>query len=265
MSLRERQDDFVATELAARLAAAERDRVPLQPISEVHPELTAEGAYRIQRLTVRRRLEAGDRVVGYKVGLTSPAMQDLLGVHEPDYAPILSSMLLPDDAEVPRRDLIQPKAEAEIAFVLDRPLRGPGVTGEDVRRATAGVAPAIEIIDSRIRDWKITLVDTIADMASSARVVVGRTVPLEGTDPRGAGVVLERNGEVAATGVGAAALGDPILAVAWAANTLGALGETMDRGHVIMPGALHAAVPAEAGDAFTARFDRIGSVTVRFT
>jgi 2-keto-4-pentenoate hydratase len=265
MSVGERQDGHLVDESVALLEAAARDRVPVEPLTDRYAGLTVEEAYRIQRRNVSRRLEGGDRVIGYKVGLTSRAMQELLGVDDPDYAPILSSMLLRSGDQMSRGALIQPKVEAEIAFILRDRLRGPGVTREDVVRATDGVAPAIEVIDSRIRDWRITLADTIADMASSARIVIGGAVPLGDTELRSVSVVLERNGEEVATGLGSAVLDDPVLAVAWAANTLGALGETMDPGHVVMPGAMHAAVPVDSGDTFTARFDRLGSVTVRFT
>jgi 2-keto-4-pentenoate hydratase len=171
---------------------------------------------------------------------------------------------------VPVSELIAPRAEAEICFVLKSPLRGPGVTRDAVLAATQGVIAAIEIIDSRIENWKIALPDTISDMASSARVATAAaTVPISGFDVRLVGAVLEREAdgttEVVSTGAGAAALGDPATAVAWAANTLGPLGVTMEPGQIVMTGALHASVPVRAGDVFTARFDRLGSVTVRFS
>jgi 2-oxo-3-hexenedioate decarboxylase/2-keto-4-pentenoate hydratase len=156
--------------------------------------------------------------------------------------------------------------EAEICFRLARPLRGPGVTVEDVLAATESVSPALEIIDSRIRDWKLTLVDTIADMASSARIVVSEErVPPRDLDLRAVTVDLARDGETVASGVGAACLGDPAAAVAWAANTLGALGVTLEAGHIVMPGALHAAAPVVAGSTFRATFAGLGSVSIRFS
>ncbi|MEZ0240747.1 MAG: 2-keto-4-pentenoate hydratase, partial [Chloroflexota bacterium] len=160
---------------------------------------------------------------------------------------------------------IAPRGEAEIAFELSLPLRGPGVTAADVLAATRGVRPAIEVIDSRIEAWKIRLPDTIADMASSARVVVGGPLtPVADVDLKAVEVAFERNGEVIARGIGSAVLGDPAEAVAWAANTLGALGVTLEAGHIVMPGAMHASVPAARGDTFRATFDRLGSVEVRF-
>lgn len=251
--------------LAERLVRAERTRAPIPPLTSEHPDLTPEDAYRIQQHIVAIRTAEGERIAGYKVGLTSRAMQEMLGVGQPDYGPIFSSWLLEDGAVLATQELIAPRVEAEIAFVLERPLRGPGVTSLDVLRATAGVTAAIEVIDSRIEDWKIRLPDTIADLASTARVVVaGRLVPTSGLDLRLTGMVLERNGEVVSTGAGAAALGNPAHAVAWAANTLGALGVTLEAGHVVMPGALHAAVPVAPGDVVRATFDHLGPVTVRF-
>jgi 2-keto-4-pentenoate hydratase len=175
-------------------------------------------------------------------------------------------MLLSDGAHVSRAALIAPRVEAEIAFVLGEALKGPGITALDVRRATFGVAAAIEVIDSRVLDWRIQLADTVADLASSARVVVSpHIVPLADFDLRLLGVALYRNGVAHETGAGAAVLGDPLAAVAWAANRLGELGMTLESGAVVMPGALHRAVPASAGDSFEARFDRLGAVAVHFT
>jgi 2-keto-4-pentenoate hydratase len=257
-------DDRELLAIAGSLFDAERERHAIPPISAGRPELGPVEAYRIQEEIVRRRLAAGETVVGWKIGLTSKAMQDQLGVDQPDYGPILSGYMVAEGSAIPIADLIQPRIEAEIAFVLKDSLRGPGVTPDDVLRATAAVAPAIEIIDSRIEGWKITLPDTIADLASSARVALGRSIPVGDIDLRLVGVVVERAGAVVGTGAGAAALGDPAAAVAWAANTLGPLGVTLESGHVIMPGALHASVPANRGDTFLARFDRLGSVSVRF-
>lgn len=259
-------DDATIAQLADALLQAERTRVPIDQPSVAHPGMDLGDAYRIQQATLAARLSAGETVVGWKVGLTSKAMQQQLGVSEPDYAAVPSGWLVEDGAEIARADLIAPRVEAEIGFLLKAPLRGPGVTVADVLAATEAVTACIEVIDSRVRDWRIALPDTVADLASSARVVVGRTrIPVDGLDLRLVGAVLEQNGEVAATGAGAAVLGHPAAGVAWAANTLGPLGVTMEPGHVVIPGAVHGSVPARAGDVFTATFDRIGSVTVRFT
>jgi 2-keto-4-pentenoate hydratase len=259
-------DESEVDALARTLLDAARTRRPIGQLTVGHPDLDAAAAYRVQRAVVAARLAGGERIVGWKVGLTSRAMQQQLGVDSPDYGPILSGYLVPDGGTVARDELIAPRVEAEIAFLLGAPLAGPGVTTADVLRATVGVRPAIEIIDSRIADWKLTLPDTVADLASSARVVFGGPVtPVDGLDLRLIGAILERNGQVVGSGAGAAVLGDPVAAVAWAAETLGALGERMEPGHVVIPGALHASVPAERGDAFTATFDRLGTVSVHFS
>jgi 2-keto-4-pentenoate hydratase len=207
----------------------------------------------------------GGSVVGYKLGLTSKPMQQLLGVDEPDYGPVLSSMVFGDGTTLRIDDYIQPKAEAEIALFLDRPLRGPGVTTADAAAAIGGAAAAIEVVDSRIADWKITLVDTIADLASSAAILLSpNVVSTTGWDPRLCGMVVTRNGETEGTGAGAAALGDPVHAVAWLANTLSQFDVTLEPGHFVMTGALHAAFPVHAGDTVCAEFDRLGTVTAHF-
>lgn len=258
-------DDATADQLAARLSEATRLRAAIPPLTAERPDLSPADAYAIQQRVVAPRLDAGETIVGWKLGLTSKAMQQQLGVDQPDYGPILSGYLTVPGGVLRTDALIAPRIEAEIAFVLGSQLRGPGVTPEAARAATKGIVPALEIIDSRIADWKITLADTIADLASSARVAIGGPiVPIGGRDVRLIGCVLERDGDVVATGAGAAALGDPAAAVAWAANTLGALGVTMESGAIIMTGALHASIPVRAGDAFTATFDGLGSVSVRF-
>jgi 2-oxopent-4-enoate hydratase len=247
------------------LFEAERGRVPIRPLAETLGAVDPGMAYAIQQRVVARRLAAGESIVGWKLGLTSAAMQAQLGVDQPDYAPLLSGQLLESGATVARSDLIAPRVEAEIAVRLARPLRGPGVTLADVIAATDSVAPAIEVIDSRIAAWKITLADTIADLASCARVVIAAEwIPLGDLDLRLIGVVMERDGEVVATGAGAACLGHPLAAVGWAANTLGALGVTLEPGMPIMPGAVHASVPVTGPSGFRAHFDRLGSVEVRF-
>lgn len=252
-------------DLGRRLHEAEIKRVPIPQVSAGRPWLGQAEAYRIQQEVVRRRLAAGERIRGWKIGLTSQAMQRQLGVDQPDYAPLLTGFVVPDGATIPVADLIAPRIEAEIGFVLKADLRGPGVTPADVVAATEGVVAALEIIDSRIEGWKLTLVDTVADIASSARVAwADRVVPLDELDLQAMGVVLRRDGEEVGRGVGAAVLGDPLMAMAWAANKLGELGATLEAGQLVIPGALHASVPALAGNQFTATFDRLGDVSVRF-
>jgi 2-keto-4-pentenoate hydratase len=251
-------------DLARALHRARRDRVPVPPLTEARPEMTAADAYAVQRRLVELLQADGEGdVVGYKLGLTSRAMQEQLGIDQPDYGPVLAGGVHPDGALVDLDRLIQPKVEAEIAIVLDAPLTGPACTALDVRRAAAGAVAAVEIIDSRVVDWRIRLADTIADLASSSAIALSsRLVPLDRLDPRLAGVAMTRNGELVATGAGAAALGDPLHAVAWLANTLHPLGESLEAGHVVMTGALHAAVPLADGDVFRAEFDWLGPVGV---
>jgi 2-keto-4-pentenoate hydratase len=242
---------------AKQLYQARRDRTPIPPLTETDPGLGAAEGYAIQQELVRLLLADGDRIAGYKVGATSRAAQQLFGLDQPVYA---------DGAEVPCSAFIQPKLEAEIVFVLRDRLVGPGVTTDDVRAAVAGVGAAVEIVDSRIADWRIKLGDTIADLASNGAVAVSDTLlPLSEIDPRLTGMLLHRNGELIDTGVGAAALGDPVLVVAWLADTLGELGIALEPGHLVMTGSLHAPVPMRPGDVFTAEFDRLGSLTVRVT
>lgn len=252
--------------LSQELLTATRTAVAVDPLTERYPGLDAADAYAIQTATVETLVRGGDAIVGWKVGLTSLAMQRLLGVHEPDYAPILASALLPDGGSLPADRLIAPRVEAEIAFRLRAPLTGPGVTVEEVLAATESVSPALEIVDSRLRDWRIRLVDTVADLASCARIVVSEErIPIGDLDLRLIGVVLDDDGEVAATGAGAACLGHPAAAVAWTANVFGAFGATLEAGQIVMPGAVHAAVPMRAGHTYRARFDRLGDVSVRLT
>jgi 2-keto-4-pentenoate hydratase len=258
-------DEATVAAIADRLLTAERSREPIDQPSVEHPDMDASDAYRVQQAVVAARLAEGESIVGWKVGLTSQAMRDQLGVDTPDYGPILSNYLVPDGGSIPRSALIAPRVEAEIGFVLGAPLAGPGVTRTEVLAATSRLRPALEIIDSRIRDWKLTLPDTVADLASAARVVLGATeLPPDGLDLISLAVTLERDGEMVATGTGAAVLGDPVEAVVWAVNTLGALGVTMEPGQVVIPGAMHAAAPAAAGQSFVARFDHLGTVSVRF-
>ncbi|MGH3876265.1 MAG: 2-keto-4-pentenoate hydratase [Actinophytocola sp.] len=250
--------------MAEQLYEARRTGVPVQPFTDADPTLGADEGYLIQQELVRLLLADGDRIVGHKVGLTSRPMQRMLGVDSPDFAPVLESTVYSDGAEVSAGAFIQPKIEAEIVFVLGSRLQGPGVTVSDARAAVAGVGASVEIVDSRVVDWRIRLADTIADLASSGAVArSSRLAPLSDVDTRLVGMVMSRDGELVDTGAGAAALGDPVGVVAWLANTLGARGVALEEGHLIMTGALHAAVPMSAGETYLAEFDRLGSITVR--
>lgn len=249
---------------AKALYEARRTRTPIAPFTDADPGLGMADGYAIQQELVRLLLADGDRVIGYKVGLTSVPMQKMIGVDSPDYGPVLASTVYADGATVPLSDFIAPKVEAEIVFTLGAPLRGPGVTVEAARAAIAGASAGMEIVDSRIADWRIKLADTVADLASNGAMATAATsVPLGEFDPRLTGMVMTRNGELVDTAAGAAALGDPVAVVAWLANTLGEHGVTLEAGHVVMTGALHAAVPLSPGDVFTAEFDRLGTVSIR--
>lgn len=249
---------------ARALYDARRTRVPIAPFTDADPSLGMADGYAVQQELLALLLADGDRVVGHKVGLTSKPMQRMIGVDTPDYGPVLASTVYRDGDEIPLGRFIQPKIEAEIVFVLGHRLAGPGVSAIDAARAVAGIAAAMEIVDSRIVDWRIKLADTVADLASNGAVATSSLlVPLDGLDPRLIGMQLTRNGELVDTGAGAAALGDPLIVVAWLANVLGENGVALQPGHLVMTGALHAAVPMTPGDVFRAEFDRLGSVTVR--
>jgi 2-keto-4-pentenoate hydratase len=251
---------------ATALASAEWSRQPIPPLTATYAGLTVEDAYEIQQINVRERVRGGRTIYGHKVGLTAKPMQQMLGVDEPDYGYLLDDMVVEDGATVPVARYLQPRVEVEVAFVLGAPLYGPGVTVEDVLKATAYVVPAIEIIDSRIVDWKITLADTIADNASSAGIVVGRQrTSVDGLDLPAVQATLSKNGEVVDTGTGEAVLGNPAIAVAWLANKLSAFGVELLAGHVILPGSCTRAVDVGAGDVIVGSFTPLGQVSVRFT
>jgi 2-keto-4-pentenoate hydratase len=251
---------------AEQLLNAEQSLKAIPPLTEQFEGLSIEDAYGIQTALIQRKLTNGVRITGRKVGLTSKAMQTLLGVSEPDFGHLLSSMAVDDGAAISASELLQPKAEPEIAFILDRDLRGPGVTAVDVMNATRWLMPAIEVVDSRIENWRIKLCDTVADNGSSARYVLGgRPTPIDGLDLRLIGMVFEKNGEIVNTGAGAAILGHPLQAVVWLANKLAELDTGLSAGDVVLPGALTAACDVRAGDTVTATFDRLGPVSVRFT
>jgi 2-keto-4-pentenoate hydratase len=258
--------DASVAELAAALYAARRSGVPIEPLTAAHPAMSVLDAYRVQRGLLARLLADGDRVVGYKLGLTSAPMQRMFGVGSPDFAPVLASHVHRDGAVVAAGGFIQPRAEAEIALLLGDGLAGPECTALDVARATAGAAAAIEIVDSRIAGWRIKLADTISDLASSGAVVLGpEACPVDPAALRLAGMVFTRDGEVVATGAGAAALGGPLEAAAWLTRTLAGLGESLRAGQFIMTGALHAALEIAPGQSFLAEVDRLGTVSLRIS
>ncbi len=257
-------DDFSQRAVDALLNAYETGR-PIAPLTEERPDLSIDDAYAIQLGQAARWRDAGRQLRGHKVGLTSLAMQQQLGVDQPDYGQLYADMFHLDTAAIPMSGFIAPRVEPEFSFILSRPLAGPGVTVADAIRAIDYVVGSIEIIDSRIADWKIGLADTIADNASSGGVVLGsRPLRLDAIDLVTAGCSVAKNGAVVATGAGGAVLGSPINALVWLANRLGELGTTLEEGAVVMAGSVTVAVPVAAGDAVVADFGPLGTVTTRF-
>lgn len=237
----------------------------LAPLTERHPEITIEDAYHIQQRMLARRIAAGETVIGKKIGVTSKAVMNMLGVHQPDFGWLTDGMVFNEGESIPMNTLIQPKAEGEIAFVLKSDLQGPGVSAADVLRATEGVMACFEIVDSRIRDWKIKIQDTVADNASCGVFVLGdRMVDPREVDLATCGMVLEKNGEIVVTGAGAATLAHPVNAVVWLVNMLGSLGIGLKAGEVVLSGALGAMVPVAAGDNLRVTIGGIGGCSVRF-
>jgi len=238
----------------------------LAPLTEREPGITIDDAYQVQLRTIGRRIEAGERVVGKKIGITAKPVMQMLKVDQPDFGHLLSGMAYRNDDALEVERFCQPRGEGEIAFILKRDLTGPGLTNADVLAATESVMPAFEIVDSRVTDWKIKIQDTVADNASAAAFVLGN----QAVDPRKVdlvlcGMVLEKNGEIIGTGAGAASMGNPVTAVAWLANTLGSLGLPLKSGEVILSGSLSIMFPIQAGDSLRMRLGGVGSVACRFT
>ncbi|MBS0367860.1 MAG: 2-oxopent-4-enoate hydratase [Proteobacteria bacterium] len=258
-------DQKLTDHLAETLYDALRQGVMVSPLTDRYPALTIEDAYAIQQKLIALRLQDGEKIIGKKIGVTSRAVMDMLGVGQPDFGQLTDAMVYNTGDPIPIDTLIQPKAEGEIAFVLKHDLMGPGVTAADVLRATEGVMACFEIVDSRIRDWKIRIQDTVADNASCGVLVLGsRLVDPRELDLVSCGMVLEKNGEVAVTGAGAATMASPVNAVVWLANTLGRLGIPLKAGEIILSGALGAMVPVAAGDNLRLTIAGIGGCSVRF-
>ncbi len=252
-------------ELAADLAQAERSRVSIAPLTDGNPTIDVVDAYEIQLINIRQRVAEGARVVGHKVGLSSKAMQQMMGVDEPDYGHLLDEMEVFQDVPVKARRYLYPRVEVEVGFILAEDLPGAECTEDDVLAATAAFAPSIELIDTRITDWKIALCDTIADNASSAGFVLGtpRVSPTD-IDIKGIDAVLTRNGEVVAKGRSDAVLGNPVTAVAWLARKVDSFGVRLHKGDIVLPGSCTRAIDARPGDQFVAEFDGLGSVRLTF-
>ncbi len=247
------------------LNEASKRRAPIAPVREYLAVGGIAAAYAAQEVNTERALSAGRRLVGRKIGLTSLAVQKQLGVDQPDYGLLFHDMAVPDGWDVPADKLIQPKVEAEVAFLIGRDLDGDRLTIADVIRAVEFALPAIEIVDSRIVDWKIGILDTIADNASSGLYVLGaQPKTLAGLDLRMAGMVMEHMGEPVSVGAGAACLGDPLSATLWLANTMARAGRPLKAGDTVLSGALGPMVSVKRGGVYEARIEGLGSVRAAF-
>lgn len=250
---------------AAALSQAAQSRQCIEPLRTTYPQLSIESAYAIQALNTRQRQEEGRRIIGRKIGLTSLAVQKQLGVDQPDFGVLFDDMGYGDRQPIPASALLQPKVEAEIAFVLNADLAMANPSQIDVLNAIDYALPALEVVGSRIADWDIRITDTIADNASSSAFVLGNSPrKLSEFDLRLCGMVMERRGEPVSVGAGAACLGNPINAVVWLARTLVRLGTPLRRGDLVLSGALGPMVTVAAGDVFEARINGLGSVTAIF-
>ncbi|MEW9515098.1 2-keto-4-pentenoate hydratase [Streptomyces tubercidicus] len=250
---------------ADSLAEAARTLTPCTPVRALFDEGDIESAYAVQQLNVRRAVAGGRRITGRKIGLTSPAVQRQLGVDQPDFGALFADMAVPEGGQVPAGRLLQPKVEAEVALVLGADLPYEVCTVADVLRATEFALPALEIVDCRVAFWEISLVDTVADNASSGLYVLGGTpVPLTRLDVRALTMTMTRNGEQVSAGTGTDCLGSPLNAATWLASTLATRGDPLRAGDVVLTGALGPMVPAAPGDVFEARIPELGSVRVGF-
>jgi 2-oxo-hept-3-ene-1,7-dioate hydratase len=246
------------------LMAAQRERKQAVQLSTTFPGITIEDAYAISTEVANRNMAAGAKLIGHKVGLTSKAMQRSSQIDEPDFGYLLDHMMIADGAKVPHADYCRPRVEIELAFVLGKTLKGPGVGLTDVLRATEYVVPAIEIVDARIQDQR-KIFDTVADNGAAAGIAVGgRPVgPME-VDLRWVGGIMYRNSEIEETGVAAGVLGHPALGVAWLANKLGSHGVALEAGHLVLAGSFTRVVLAQKGDTLHADFGPLGGIAVQF-
>ena len=246
------------------LVAAQKDRKQATQLSTTWPGITIEDAYAISTEVANRRIKAGAKLIGHKVGLTSKAMQRSSNIDEPDYGHLLDDMMVADGAKVAHADYCRPRVEIELAFVLGRALTGPGVGLTDVLRATEYVVPAIEIVDARLLDQR-KIFDTVADNGAAAGIAIGgRPVGPMDVDLRWVGGIMYKNSEIEETGVAAGVLGHPALGVAWLANKLGSLGTPLERGHLVLAGSFTRVVFAHKGDTLHADFGALGGIAVQF-
>lgn len=248
------------------LFEAMRSQKTLRPFTERYEDISIEDAYHISLRMVERRVASGERIIGKKIGVTSKAVQSMLNVHQPDFGFLTDRMAYSEGQEMPiSTELIQPRAEGEIAFILKKDLLGPGITNADVLAATDCVIPCFEVVDSRIEDWQIKIQDTVADNASCGLFILGdRAIDPRKVDLSTCGMVVEKNGEIISTGAGAAALGSPVNCVTWLANTLGQFGIPLKAGEVILSGSLVPLEPVKAGDFMRVSIGGMGSASVKF-
>ena len=256
----------VIEKVRGELAQADRSRAPCDPVRPYLEPLGLDSAYAVQSLLIEARLDAGQRIVGHKVGLTSVSVQQQLGVDQPDYGVLTDAMEYGDQEEIPFSRFIQPKVEAEVAFILERNLDMGSISLAEVIRSVAYAVPAIEVVDSRIRDWKISIFDTIADNASSAAFVLGGVAKkIDQLDLRLCGMRLDHRGEAVSSGCGGACLGNPLNALTWLARKMVKLEQPLREGQVILSGALGAMVQVTAGEVYEASISGLGSVTAIFS
>ncbi|MGB1092226.1 MAG: 2-oxopent-4-enoate hydratase [Oceanobacter sp.] len=259
-------DQLAIQQAGDELYQAMVEKKTVKPLTERFADITIEDAYHISLRMLERRLEAGEKIIGKKIGATSKAVQSFLGVYQPDFGYLTDKMAFSQGQVMPiSEQLIQPKAEGEIAFVMKKDVMGPGLTNADILAATDFVIPCFEVVDSRIENWQIKIQDTVADNASCGLFVLGDTA----VDPRKidlvtCGMVVEKNGEIISTGAGAAALGSPVNCMTWLANTLGRFGIPLKAGEVILSGSLVPLEPVQAGDYMSVSIGGIGSASVRF-
>ncbi len=258
-------------EVVASLDQAERSRVQCDLISLQHPDATMDDAYAIQAAWMKHKLASGRKLIGWKIGLTSKAMQYALNITTPDSGLLLDDMLFADGTAIPQSRFIQPRIEAEIAFVMKQDLRGPNVTAAQVMAATDYVAPSLEILDTRIlrvdpaTKKARNIIDTISDNAANAGIVLGKQKHKPNAfDLRWAGAIVSKNGEVEETGLGAGVLNDPALGIAWLANRLAQYGDHISAGQVVLSGSFIRPVETKHGDVIEADFGPFGSVSCRF-
>ena len=260
-------DEALIHRLGDELFAALRACRTVEPLSTRYPDIQVEDAYQISLHMLQRRLADGEHVIGKKIGVTSKVVQEMLGVFQPDFGFLTSTMQVANGhtLSLQRDGLIKPRAEAEIAFMIKADLQGPGVTLEDVLAATDWVAPCFEIVDSRIRDWKIKIGDTVSDNASCGVFVIGDThIDPYALDLAQAAMVMRKNGEIVARGLGSAVQGHPAQAVAWLANTLGAYGIPFKAGEIILSGSLSPLFPVAPGDRFWMEIVGMGECKLQF-